>query len=286
MGANSEILILGRSSQSASAVGTPSPLVGARRPAATHRRAADAAAVSSWSSRPPAGGRVATPLPPAPCPGSGTTGHAPRFSTIEGGATRKRAVGDDTRGRAGAREAAHGRVGARERADARASSRGAARARSSAAHAHPSAAEAVGKASAAASGALGWLVAHRVLAVAVVVVVAVGAFLYPPARAYYVASRNNAILAAKVADVNANNQQLQSQVDSLMTREGIEDAARSLGYVYEGGTAVDMSGVDGSSDGSSSSSTDSSTSSSVDTAWYTPMLDFLFSYDASTQGVS
>lgn len=278
MGANSEILILGRSSQSASAVGTPSPLVGAQRPAATHRRTADAAAVSSWSSRPPAGGRVATPLAPAPRSGSRTIGHAPRFSTIEGGAA--------VRERVGAREAAHGRVGACERTDARATSRRAADARSSAAHARPSAAEAVGKASAAASGALGWLVAHRVLAVAVAVVVAVGAFLYPPARAYYVASRNNAILAAKVADVNANNQQLQSQVDSLMTREGIEDAARSLGYVYEGDTAVDMSGIDGPSDGSSGPSTDSSTSSSVDTAWYTPVLDFLFSYDASTQGVS
>ena len=37
---------------------------------------------------------------------------------------------------------------------------------------------------------------------------------------------------------------MQSQVDSLMTREGIEDEARRRGYVSEGDTPVDMSGVD------------------------------------------
>lgn len=133
----------------------------------------------------------------------------------------------------------------------------------------------------------GWAGAHRALSIAMATVLVAVAMLYPPARAYYAAVRVNSVLSSQLSDVNASNDSLQSDVSSLMTKEGIEDEARRRGYVSKGDTAVDMSGVSDSGGAISdqASATSDDTASSAAEPWYLSALDALFGYDPSTQGV-
>ncbi len=133
----------------------------------------------------------------------------------------------------------------------------------------------------------GWAGAHRALSIAMATVLVAVAMLYPPARAYYAAVRVNSVLSSQLSDVNASNDSLQSDVSSLMTKEGIEDEARRRGYVSKGDTAVDMSGVSDSGGATSdqASATSDDTASSAAEPWYLSALDALFGYDPSTQGV-
>lgn len=133
----------------------------------------------------------------------------------------------------------------------------------------------------------GWAGAHRALSIAMATVLVAVAMLYPPARAYYAAVRVNSVLSSQLSDVNASNDSLQSDVSSLMTKEGIEDEARRRGYVSKGDTAVDMAGVSDSGGATSdqTSATADGTASSVAEPWYLSALDALFGYDPSTQGV-
>lgn len=133
----------------------------------------------------------------------------------------------------------------------------------------------------------GWAGAHRALSIAMATVLVAVAMLYPPARAYYAAVRVNSVLSSQLSDVNASNDSLQSDVSSLMTKEGIEDEARRRGYVSKGDTAVDMSRVSDSGGATSdqASATSDDTASSAAEPWYLSALDALFGYDPSTQGV-
>ncbi len=133
----------------------------------------------------------------------------------------------------------------------------------------------------------GWAGAHRALSIAMATVLVAVAMLYPPARAYYAAVRVNSVLSSQLYDVNASNDSLQSDVSSLMTKEGIEDEARRRGYVSKGDTAVDMSGVSDSGGATSdqASATSDDTASSAAEPWYLSALDAFFGYDPSTQGV-
>lgn len=133
----------------------------------------------------------------------------------------------------------------------------------------------------------GWAGAHRALSIAMATVLVAVAMLYPPARAYYAAVRVNSVLSSQLSDVNASNDSLQSDVSSLMTKEGIEDEARRRGYVSKGDTAVDMSGVSDSGGATSdqASATSDDTASSAAEPWYLSVLDAFFGYDPSTQGV-
>lgn len=134
---------------------------------------------------------------------------------------------------------------------------------------------------------VGWAGAHRALSIAMATVLVAVAMLYSPARAYYAAVRVNSVLSSQLSDVNASNDSLQSDVSSLMTKEGIEDEARRRGYVSKGDTAVDMSGVSDSGGATSdqASATSDDTASSAAEPWYLSVLDALFGYDPSTQGV-
>lgn len=138
-----------------------------------------------------------------------------------------------------------------------------------------------------AQGVLAWAMGHRALSIALVAIVALALMLYPPIKALYGASRTNALLSCQLSSVTATNDTLQGEVDNLMTREGIEDEARRRGYVTEGDTPVDMSGVEDSGGASSDStvSTDESTSAASD-PWYVSALDFIFGYNPADQGVS
>lgn len=138
-----------------------------------------------------------------------------------------------------------------------------------------------------AQGVLAWAMGHRALSIALVAIVALALMLYPPIKALYGASRTNALLSCQLSSVTATNDTLQGEVDNLMTREGIEDEARRRGYVTEGDTPVDMSGVEDSGGASSDStvSTDESAPAASD-PWYVSALDFIFGYNPADQGVS
>lgn len=135
---------------------------------------------------------------------------------------------------------------------------------------------------------LGWCQAHLMICIVVGAVVLVLGVLYSPAKALYGARRTNAVLAQRLDAATSSAQTLQSEVDSLMTREGIEDEARRRGYVEEGDTAVDMDGVTDSGSATTDESVTNDSSVAADeeqTPWYTSVLDFIFGYDPSTQGV-
>lgn len=115
------------------------------------------------------------------------------------------------------------------------------------------------------------------------------AALYSPVKALYGAHRTNAVLAERLDAATASATQLQGEVDSLMTREGIEDEARRRGYVGEGETAVEVDGIEDSGSATTDESVtgDSSQAQGQDARdpWYVSVLDFIFGYDPSTQGV-
>lgn len=158
-------------------------------------------------------------------------------------------------------------------------------------NAHPQgrgASESAGsRAAAKASGILSWAGSHRVACIVVVVIVALVVALYPPAKALYGANRTNAVLAERLDAATSSATQLQGEVDSLMTREGIEDEARRRGYVGEGETAVDVDGVADSGSATTDESVTGGSSQTTDAQepWYVSALDFFFGYDPSTQGV-
>lgn len=126
-----------------------------------------------------------------------------------------------------------------------------------------------------------------VFALAVAAAIAVG--LYFPIRDLYVAKRSNDILSQQVAIRKRYNETLTAEVDFYLSKDGIEQAARTkLGMVMPGETAVKVTGDEGSSSSDSSASGDASepsTSSEVAAAeqrvtgkisWYTKFLDTVF----------
>lgn len=137
-----------------------------------------------------------------------------------------------------------------------------------------------------AQGILAWFMGHKKLSIVLIAVLALAITVYPPACSLYSATRSNAILSEKLTYATTTADSLQSEVDSLMTREGIEDEARRRGYVSEGETAVEMDGVEDTGSASSDSTvTESSNADTEEDPWYIKALDFIFGYDASTQGL-
>lgn len=128
-----------------------------------------------------------------------------------------------------------------------------------------------------ATSAREWAVAHRRLWIALAVVVAVVAALYGPAQRYYVSMRTTQDLQVKYAALKSQNKDLQSDVDTLMSKEGIEDQARKNGYVYPGEKGVEVKGL--KEDGKDPSA---AITYKDDRAWYTKVLDVLFGYDRKT----
>ena len=133
-----------------------------------------------------------------------------------------------------------------------------------------------------------WVCNHLlVVGVIAAIVFAIG-MLYTPLQSLYVARRANSALEVQLSEISATNSGLQSEVDALMTREGIEDEARRRGYVTEGETPVDMSGVDASGGASTDDSVLNGVSAAEqasDEPWYISLLDFVFQYNPETQGL-
>jgi len=114
----------------------------------------------------------------------------------------------------------------------------------------------------------------------VICVVLVGAFLYPVAKQSYTAARQLDQKNAELVAVQANNQAIQNQIDTLSTPEGIEDRARSdYGWTMQGEQGGTVYGLDSSD---SSSTTPPATADAVADGvqapqyWYTGFLDALF----------
>lgn len=122
-----------------------------------------------------------------------------------------------------------------------------------------------------------WAAAHRRLWIVLAVVVAVAAALYGPAQRYYVSMRTTQDLRVKYAALKSQNKDLKSDVDTLMSKEGIEDQARKNGYVHPGEKGVEVKGL--KEDGKDPSA---AITYKDDRAWYTKVLDALFGYDRKT----
>lgn len=93
-------------------------------------------------------------------------------------------------------------------------------------------------------------------------VIAVAGGLYFPVRDLYVAYRSKTVLEQQLAIRQRYNAGLKKEVDAYFTTEGIEDAARALGYVKPGEQSITVTGTGSGSSGSEVSGSGSSSSSS------------------------
>ena len=125
---------------------------------------------------------------------------------------------------------------------------------------------------AAKAGAVGGFYAsHKLLCIAVGVLVAAAVLLYGPAATYYRAWRAGLDLQAQYDALAQSNDQIQQQNDALLTREGIEEEARRRGYVGAGETGVVVEGLP---DDSASSS-----DATPEYPWYVGVGDVIFGYE-------
>ncbi|MDR1184399.1 MAG: septum formation initiator family protein [Coriobacteriales bacterium] len=83
-----------------------------------------------------------------------------------------------------------------------------------------------------------------VIAVIILSLVLAVIMLYPVAREFYLAQRENDRVNAEHQAVVNRNEAIQRQIDELQTPEGIEDRAREeFGWVREGEEAVNITGL-------------------------------------------
>ena len=125
------------------------------------------------------------------------------------------------------------------------------------------------------------------LAIALVILAILGG-LYGPMRDYYGAYRTGDILARQRQVSERYNKSLQSDVSKLLSKEGIEDEARSkLGLVMPGEKQLEVKGLDGDSSSDSSDASSSLTASEIakreaevaaEAPWYIKVLDTVFFY--------
>lgn len=125
---------------------------------------------------------------------------------------------------------------------------------------------------AAKAGAVGGFYAsHKLLCIAVGVLVVAALLLYGPAATYYRAWRAGLDLQAQYDALAQSNDQIQQQNDTLLTRKGIEEEARRRGYVGAGETGVVVEGLPDDSTGSSDTT--------PEYPWYVGVGDVIFGYE-------
>lgn len=122
-----------------------------------------------------------------------------------------------------------------------------------------------------ASAVSGFYASHKLLCIAVGVLVAAALLLYGPTATYYRAWRAGLDLQAQYDALAQSNDQIQQQNDALLTREGIEEEARRRGYVGAGETGVVVEGLP---DDSASSS-----DATPEYPWYVGVGDVIFGYE-------
>lgn len=115
------------------------------------------------------------------------------------------------------------------------------------------------------------MAAHRVpLIVAGVALVLIVA-LYGPTCGLYQAWRENGVLQAEQARASEESAELESDINTLMTEDGIKDEARRRGYVEEGETRIVVDGAEQEEGTADDARTD-------ETPWYLSVADFIFQY--------
>ncbi len=137
-------------------------------------------------------------------------------------------------------------------------------------------------ASATASRAEEFVSAHRLPVIIAAVVIAVVVMLYGPTCSLYAAWRLGLDLQATYDVTTQSNDQLTSDVDALMTPEGVQDLARQRGYVGEDETGVVVEGLPGESSDATPMGT--GTYVSADVPWYVSVADVIFQYHGDTAG--
>lgn len=119
-----------------------------------------------------------------------------------------------------------------------------------------------------------FVINFRVIVVAVLALLALVVTMYGPAQTYYKAWRAGLDLQSQLDELNASNDQYESDIRSLQTREGIEDEARKRGYVSDGETKVVVEGTSTNDETSDAASSDTTS----DLPWYIELGDKVFHY--------
>ena len=124
--------------------------------------------------------------------------------------------------------------------------------------------------------------AHRLPVIIATVVIVTVIMLYGPACNLYAAWRSGLDLQATYDATTQSNDQLTSEVDALMTPEGVQDLARERGSVGEGETGVVVEGLSDTSTDATPMGT--GTVVSADVPWYVNVADVIFQYHTDTSG--
>ena len=114
------------------------------------------------------------------------------------------------------------------------------------------------------------------LIVIVLMIVAAVAILAVPARAFYVAWRQQGALQVRYEVVERQNDELNDHVERLQSLEGIEDEARRRGYVYPDEEALVVDGVEEETPAEADRAVKEYEESQP---WYIHALDSLFGYE-------
>lgn len=110
------------------------------------------------------------------------------------------------------------------------------------------------------------------LAIFAVVVV----MLYRPMRDLYIAWRTGYTLNVRYEALAEENEELNDDLERLMTREGIEDAARERGFVMPGETSVKVEGLEEEPEEDHIKASD--VTGEEDLPWYIRVGDVIFFY--------
>lgn len=100
--------------------------------------------------------------------------------------------------------------------------------------------------------------------------------LYPPIRGYYHAVREHDELLLNQQKLEEDKKRLESEVNSLQTKEGIEEKAREQGYVSEGEESARVVGLD--------KKKDDNTAQHPEYPWYIKVGDFVFGFSPGNSG--
>ena len=111
----------------------------------------------------------------------------------------------------------------------------------------------------------------RTALVVIAVLLVIFAALYAPAQGLYCAWRDQGVQQEELAELAKTNEQYQSDIDRLQSREGIEDEARRRGYVAEGESEIVV-------DGTLPTDADQDGAGDEGIPWYLALGDFVFQY--------
>ena len=117
---------------------------------------------------------------------------------------------------------------------------------------------------------------HTKLVVFLGVVIFLLVGLYPPIRGYYHAVREHDELLVNQQKLEEDKKRLESEVNSLQTKEGIEEKAREQGYVSEGEESARVVGLD--------KKKDDTTAQHPEYPWYIKVGDFVFGFSPGNSG--